>query len=173
MDWIVLRVFHVVGAAFWFGAVYTNFIFVQPAVLGAGPDGPRVMVHVLRQRRFIDVVFGAALLTGIAGAILFWRDSNGLDPDFVLGPSGVGFTVGAVAGLLALLAFAFIGYPNTRRMITIGSRLEAERRPPDEDEQLLLGRSQARLKPLAIGMPVLLGIALLAMATARYWALVL
>ena len=173
MDWIVLRLVHVVSGAFWFGAVFTNFIFVQPAVLAAGPDGPRVMVHVLRHRRFIDVVFGAALLTGIAGAILFWRDSSGLDPDFVFGPSGVGFTVGAVAGLSALVAFVFVGYPNTRRLIAIGSRLESEGRPPTAEEQALLARSQAALKPLAIAMPVLLGIAVIAMATARYWVLVL
>ena len=173
MDWIVLRVVHVVGAAFWFGAVYTTFIFVQPAVLGAGPDGPRVMVHVLRHRRFIDVVFSAALLTGFGGAILYWRDSNGLDPAFVFGPSGIGFTVGAVAGLVALLAFVFVGYPNTRRLIAIGGRLESERRPPTPEEQALVARSQAALRPLANAMPVLLGIALLAMATARYWVLVL
>ena len=90
MDWIVLRLVHVVSGAFWFGAVFTNFLFVQPAVLGLGPDGQRVMVHVLRDRRFLDVVLGSAVLTAIAGAILFWRDSNGLDVGFILG-AGVGF----------------------------------------------------------------------------------
>src|SRR5262245_5308919 len=166
MDWIVLRLVHVVCGAFWFGAVFTNFVFVQPAVLGSGPEGQRVMVRVLRHRRFLDVVLAAALLTGIAGGILFWRDSSGLDPNFAFGASGIGFTVGAVAGLFALLAFLFIGYPNTRRLIAIGSRLEAERRPPTADEQALLVRAQARLKPLAILVPTLLGIAIVAMATA-------
>ena len=173
MDWIVLRLVHVLGGAFWLGAVLTNFAFVQPAVLGSGPDGQRVMVHVLRDRRFLDVVLGAALLTGAAGGILFWRDTNGLDPALVLGASSVGFAVGGLAGLLALLLFVFIGYPNTRRLIAIGSRLEGEHRPPTADEQALLARAQTALRPLRIAVPVLLTIAAAGMATARYWSLVL
>jgi uncharacterized membrane protein len=173
MDWIVLRLVHVLGGAFWFGAVMTNFVFVQPAILGSGSDGQRVMVHVLRDRRFLDVVLGAAVLTGLAGGLLFWRDSNGLDPGVVFAVSGVGFTIGGVAGLLALLLFLFVGYPNTRRLIAIGSRLEAEGRPPTADEQAHLVRSQAALRPIAVAVPVLLGVAAAAMATARYWGLVL
>lgn len=172
MDWIVLRLVHILGGAFWFGAVLTNFAFVQPAVLGSGPDGQRVMVHVLRHRRFLDVVLGAALVTGAAGGVLFWRDTNGLDPALVFGASSIGFSIGGVAGLLALLLFVFIGYPNSRRLIAIGSRLEAERRPPTPHEQALLARAQAALKPLRIAVPVLLAVALAAMATARYWGLV-
>src|SRR6187397_2767673 len=130
MDWIVLRLVHVVSGAFWFGAVFTNFVFVQPAVLGSGADGQRVMVHIRRDRRFLYVVLAAAVLTGIAGGILFWRDSNGLDPRIVFGASGLGFTPGAVAVLLAPALFLFIGYPNTRRLLMIGGRLESEGRPP-------------------------------------------
>jgi hypothetical protein len=173
MDWIVLRLVHVVGGAFWFGAVITNFVFVQPTVLGLGGDGQRIMVRVLRGHRFLDVVLGAAVLTGIAGAILFWRDSNGLDPAIIFGPSGVGFTLGGVAGLLALVLFVLVGYPNTKRLMAIGSRLEAERRPPTADEEALLSRSQAALRPIGVAVPVLLGVAASAMATARYWSLVL
>ena|SRR6185436_5929809 len=172
MDWIVLRLVHVVSGAFWFGAVFTNFVFVQPAVLGSGADGQRVMVHILRDRRFLDVVLAAAVLTGMAGGILFWRDSNGLDPSIVFGASGLGFTLDGVAGLLALVLFLFIGYPNTRRLLMIGGRLESEGRPPTADEQAVLTRSQAALRPLGVAVPALLGIAVVAMATARYWPLV-
>jgi|KBSSwiStaDraftv2_1062776.scaffolds.fasta_scaffold998047_2 uncharacterized membrane protein len=173
MDWIVLRLVHVLGGAFWFGAVFTNFVFVQPAVLGSGTDGQRVMGHVLRDRRFLDVVLGAALLTGIAGGVLFWRDTNGLDSALAFAASGLGFTIGGLAGLLALLLFIFVGYPNTRRLITIGSRLETERRAPTAAEQALLARSQAALRPIGVAVPVLLGVAAAAMATARYWGMVL
>jgi hypothetical protein len=131
------------------------------------------MVHVLRDRRFLDAVLGAALLTGIAGGILFLRDSDGLRPSFVFGPSGLGFTVGGVAGLLALVVFVFVGYPTTRRVGAIGSLLEAERRPPTPEEQAVLARSQRVLKPLGVVVLLLVGIAAAAMATARYWPLVL
>lgn len=173
MDLIVLRLVHILSGAFWFGSVFATFVFIQPAVLALGPEGQRVMVHVLRDRRFLDAVLGAALLTGIAGGILFLRDSSGLQPSFVFGVSGIGFTVGAVAGFLALLTFLFVGYPTTRRVVAIGSRLEAERRPPNTEEQALLAHSQRVLRPLGVIVLVLVGIAAAAMATARYWPLVL
>lgn len=173
MDLILLRLVHVLGGAFWFGSVFTNFIFVQPAVLGLGPEGQRVMVHVLRARRFLDAVLGAALLTGLAGGILYVRDTAGLDLGLMFGASDIGFTVGAVAGLSALVTFVFVGYPATRRLVAVGSRLEVERRPPTAEEQALLARSQATLRPLGIVVPLLLGIAAAAMATARYWPLLL
>jgi hypothetical protein len=173
VDIIVLRLIHILSGAFWFGSVFSTFVFVQPTVLALGPEGQRVMVHVLRDRRFLDAVLGAALLTGIAGGILFLRDSSGLRPSFVFGASGIGFTVGGVAGLLALLTFVFVGYPTTRRVVAIGSRLEAEGRPPTAEEQALLVRSQRVLKPLGVVVLVLVTIAAAAMATARYWPLLL
>jgi uncharacterized membrane protein len=173
VDIIVLRLIHILSGAFWFGAVFTNFVFVQPAVLALGPEGQRVMVHVLRDRRFLDAVLGAALLTGIAGGILFLRDSGGLQLSIVFGASDIGFTVGAVAGLLALLVFVFVGYPTTRRVVAIGSLLEAERRPPTPEELALLARSQRELKPLGVVVLDLVGNTAAAMATARYWLLLL
>jgi hypothetical protein len=128
---------------------------------------------MIRYRRFLDVVLGAALLTGIAGGILYLRDSGGLQLSFVFGASGIGFTVGGVAGLLALLVFLFVGYPTTRRVVAIGTLLEAERRPPTPEEQAVLARSQGVLKPLGVVVLVLVGIAAAAMATARYWFLLL
>ena len=168
MDFVILRLVHILSGAFWFGSVVTTFLFVQPVVIGMGPDGQRIMLHILRDRRFLDAVLGSALLTATAGAILFLKDSGGFDTSFAVSASGIGFTVGGVAGFVALLLFILIGYPATRRVVDIGSRLEAERRPPSPAEQEQLARSQAMLKPLRILVPVLLTIALAAMATARY-----
>jgi hypothetical protein len=131
------------------------------------------MQHLLRNRRFSEVVLVASLLTGAAGAILFWRDTNGLDLALMLQPEHLGFTVGGVAGGLALLGFVFVGYPAGRRLIAIGSRLEAERRPPNEDEQRILATAQRTLSRIGVAVLVLLIVAAAAMATARYWPLVL
>jgi amino acid transporter len=131
------------------------------------------MLHLLRNRRFSEVVLVAAILTGVAGAILFWRDTNGLQLALMTQPGGLGFTVGGVAGGTALLLFLFVGYPAGRRMIVIGDRLEAERRAPSEDEQRILAASQRTLNRLGAVVLVLLVAAAAAMATARYWPLIL
>jgi hypothetical protein len=168
VDFIILRLVHILSGAFWFGSVVTTFVFVQPVVIGLGPDGQRIMVHILRDRRFLDAVLVAALLTATAGGILFLKDSGGLDVGFALSASGIGFAVGGIAGFVALVLFIFVGYPTTRRLVAVADRLERERRPPSPAEQELLAGYQRVLKPLGVVVPLMLATALAAMATARY-----
>jgi hypothetical protein len=141
--------------------------------LGGLAADPHPQRCLLRDRRFGEVVLGAALLTGLAGAILFWRDTNGLALESMTQRARLGFTLGGVAGGLALLLFLFVGYPTGRRMISIGNRLEAERRAPSEDEQRVLAATQRVLNRAGATALVLLVVAAAAMATARYWPLVL
>ena len=173
MDFVVLRLIHILGGAFWLGAAITMFLFLQPTARATAPEGQRFMLHLLRDRRFSEVVLVAALLTGVAGAILFWRDTNGLQLASITQPQTLGFTIGGLAGGTALLLFLSVGYPAGRRMIAIGGKLEAERRPPNEDEQRILAAAQTVLSRVGATVLVLLVIAAAAMATARYLPLVL
>jgi hypothetical protein len=173
MDIIALRLVHIVSGAFWFGAALTMFLFLQPTAQATAPEGQKFMLHLLRNRRFSEVVLAAGLLTIGAGSILFWRDSSGLQLAWMSKPPGLGFTVGAIAATLALLAFVFIGYPTGRRLVAIGDRLEDERRPPNEEEQVVLAGAQRTLQRVGVTVLALLVIAVISMATARYWVLVL
>lgn len=173
MDILLLRLIHILAGVFWVGSAVTMFLFLQPTAQATAPESQRFMLHLLRNRRFGHVVLVTALLTVGAGAILFWRDSNGLQLAWMSRPPGLGFTIGALAALLALGLFIFVGFPASSRLVGIGSRLEAERRPPSVDEQQILARSQAVLKRVGVTVVVLLTIAAGAMATARYWVLVL
>jgi uncharacterized membrane protein len=173
MDFLVLRLIHILGGAFWLGAAVTMFLFLQPTAQATAPEGNRFMLHLLRDRRFSEVVLAAALLTGVAGAILFWRDTNGLRLASITQPQILGFTIGGLAGGIALLLFLFVGYPAGRRMIAIGGKLEAERRPPNEYERRILAAAQSVLSRVGATVLVLLVIAAAAMATARYLPLVL
>jgi uncharacterized membrane protein len=173
MDFVVLRLIHILSGAFWLGAAVTMFVFLQPAAQATAPEGQRFMLHLLRNRRFSEVVLVAALLTGAAGAILFWRDTNGLQLESMTQKGSIGFTVGGVAGGIALLAFLLVGYPAGRRVIAIGNRLETELRGPTEDEQRSLAAAQRVLNRIGSTVLVLLVLAAAAMATARYWPLVL
>jgi uncharacterized membrane protein len=173
MDFVILRLIHVLGGAFWLGAAVTLFLFLQPTAQEIAPEGQRFMLHLLRNRHFSEAVLIAAVLTAVAGAILFWRDTNGLELQLMTGAEHLGFTVGGVAGGITLLLFLFVGYPAGRRMIAIGGRLEAERRAPTEDEQRILAATQRTLNRTGAVVLLLLTVAAAAMATARYWPLVL
>lgn len=173
MDIIALRLVHIVSGAFWFGAALTMFLFLQPTAQATATAGQAFMLHLLRNRRFTDVVLTAGVLTVGAGSILFWRDSGGLQLTWMSEPPGLGFTIGAAAAWVALLIFLFIGYPTGRRLVGIGDRLDREKRPPTEDEMRTLGAAQRVLQRVGVTVLILLAVAIASMATARYWVLVL
>ena len=170
MDVIALRLIHILGGIFWVGSALTFFYFVQPSVAATAPESQRFALHLQRTRRLGDVTLAAAIFNVAAGAFLIWRDSNGFQTDWLFGP-GLGFTIGASAAVVALILFAGIGYPNTRKLVAIGSTLAAEKRPPTEAEQATMARIQRVLGRLAVWVPILLIIAAASMATARYWPL--
>ncbi|HEX5578144.1 MAG TPA: hypothetical protein VFY43_00570 [Candidatus Limnocylindria bacterium] len=170
MDVIAFRLIHILGGIFWVGSALTFFYFVQPSVAATAPGSQRFLLHLVRTRRLSDVTLAAAILNVAAGLILIWRDSNGFQLDWLLGP-GLGFTIGASAAVLALILFSSIGYPNTRKLVAIGSMLAAEERPPTQAEAATMASAQRALAPLAIWVPILLIVAAACMATARYWPL--
>ena len=172
MDILVLRLIHILSGVFWVGAVFTMYGFLQPTAERVGPEGQKFMLHLLRRRRFGVAILVAAALAVAAGLILYWRDSSGLRLSWMLGP-GLGFTVGGAAALVAFVIGTAVITPNISRLETIGGRLQDEARTPTEEEARALQRVQATLKPMLVIVTVLLGIAVISMATARYWGLVL
>ena len=80
MDWwlIVLRIVHVGSAMVWFGGAIIGAFFLAPTAAALGKAGQPFMEHVMRRRR-LGVLFPiVGALTVLAGAGLYWRDSDGL-----------------------------------------------------------------------------------------------
>jgi hypothetical protein len=173
MDVLVLRLIHIAAGAFWVGAVFTFFLFVQPAAAAVGPDGAKFVYQLIHHRRLSVVMLSAAVVTVLAGTWLLVVTSNGLDPDALFDSARLGYTVGGVAGILTLGIGGLYVFPRTKIVErTIGGML-ADRRPPTPDEQQTLARVGGESR--RAGWIVLLGltIAVTAMATARLWPLVL
>ena len=173
MDILVLRLFHIGAGAFWVGSVYAFFLYVQPTAAALGPDATRFMYHLVHHARMPVAILGSAIVTVIAGIWLLWITSNGLDPELLFGVSRLGYTVGGIAAILTLGVGGLYVFPRTRTVERVLGRMLAEARPPSPDEQQVLART-ARESRLA-GWVVLIGlaVAVLSMATARYWPVVL
>ncbi len=171
MDVVLLRLVHIGAGVFWVGSVFTFFVFVQPAAIAVGPDGQRFTYQLLHHRRLPTAMISAAGIAVVAGILLLTMTSNGLDTDILFDPSRVGFTVGGVSAILTFGLGALYVYPRTRVVERTLGRILGEARPPSAEERELLGRvgRQSRMA----GWFVLLGltIAVVAMATARYWVL--
>jgi hypothetical protein len=85
-----------------------------------------------------------------------------------VGP-GLGFTIGSVAGLLSFfLGALFIG-PRAGRVGKLGQAISAAGGPPSAGQAQEMHRLEGELTRLENVEFALLAVALLTMATARYW----
>lgn len=161
---LLLRIVHIFGAVFWAGSVFALAGFVSPAAAQAGPEGGKVMQRLALGTQFIVVLSTAAGLTVLSGLLLYWRASGGLRGDWMTTGTGIMFTLGGLAGLVAL----FVGVSSgrtTRNLAQLGASLEG---PPTAEQAAEFQALQSRAATLTTIAAILLVIALIGMATARY-----
>ena len=173
MDVLLLRLIHIGAGVFWVGSVFTFFLFVQPAAVAAGPDATKFTYQLLHHRHFSLAILATAATTVIAGSWLLVITSNGLDPELLFSESRLGYTVGGVAAILTFGLGALYIFPRTTTVEQTLGQLLDERRPPTPDEQQTLARVGRESR--RAGWVVLAGLtmAVVSMATASLWGLVL
>ena len=155
------------------GAVFTFFLFVQPAAIAVGPDATKFTYQLLHHRRLPTWIFGSAVVTVLAGLWLLVITSNGLDPDVLFSASRLGYTVGGIAAILTLGIGGLYVLPRTHTTErTIGTLL-AEGRPPTTEEQQTLARVGREGRQAGCIVLIGLTIAIASMATARYWPVII
>jgi hypothetical protein len=173
MDILILRLIHIGAGAFWVGAVYMFFLYVQPTAAALGPDATRFMFHLLHHARLPVVILGSAVVAVIAGIWLLWITSSGLDPELLFNITRLGYTVGGIAAILTLAVGGLYVFPRTRTVERVLGGVLDEARPPTPDEQVLLARTARESRWAGWVVLVGLAIAVVSMATARYWSVVL
>ncbi|HWL91606.1 MAG TPA: isoprenylcysteine carboxylmethyltransferase family protein [Actinomycetota bacterium] len=98
---VVLRIVHILAGVFWVGAAFTTILFLQPTAREVGPAAGPFMAHLAGKKRLVDWVLLAAGLTVLAGLLMYWRVSGGLDPDWIGSAPGISLTVGALCAIAA------------------------------------------------------------------------
>lgn len=173
MDVLVLRLIHIGAGAFWVGAVFTFFLFVQPAAMAVGPAGMPFTYQLLHHRRLPIIILGSAGVTVLAGIWLLVIVSNGLDPALLFDEARLGYTVGGIVAILTFGVGSLYVFPRTRRVERTLGRLLADGRPPTPDEQATLARAGGEARRAGWLVIVGLAVAVISMATARLWGLVI
>lgn len=166
---ILLRLLHVLGGAFWFGAALLNTAFLGPGLRAAGPAGGDVMRQMVQVRRLPLWINGAAMVTMLSGIWLYgWRSSWFSAAGWVQSSGGLTFGVGGVFAITAaVIGGAFIGR-SAKAMGQIGKAAEEEGRPTTEAERAEMGRLQRRMGKASVVATALIFLATMCMAVARY-----
>jgi hypothetical protein len=171
---IVLRIFHILAGVLWVGMAAFFVAFLGPAVGQVGPEVAGPLFQVLVGKMHVPrAITGLAGVTVAFGWLLWLKNLH----DFNWSLSawawdyrpGLVFTIG---GILATLAF-FEGYigvgRNVEQITELGGQVAASGGPPTSDQQSRMQKLQEDVKRHGQQDLVLLVLAVLCMATARYW----
>ena len=165
---ITFRIIHIVSAILWVGSGVFFVAFVGPTLQAFGPEGGKFFAHLVRQRKATIWFVAVSTLTVVAGGFLYWRDSGGLQLRWIQTGIGTGFTVGAVAGMIAWLLVLLVLTPTVHRLVGLGGQIAAAGGPPSQEQMTTLQALQSRVKRFSIVITIFLLLAAVAMSTARY-----
>jgi len=165
---VVLRVVHILAGVFWVGAALTTLLFIQPTAREVGPAAGPFMMHLAGRKRLIDFVLGAAGLTVLAGLLIYWRVTGGLDPDVIGSAYGISLTIGALCAIAALAIGGSIVRPGIMATLAIGRAVAADGGPPTPEQAAQLQALQRRSIAAGKAIVPLLIVAVIGMAAARY-----
>jgi uncharacterized membrane protein len=172
VDWLViaLRIVHIGAAVLWVGGTAVFSLYVEPTLNALGPDAEKVTAELVGRRRLPVFYQVSSTLAVLGGLVLYWRDSNGLQLSWIQTPTGLAFTIGGLAAIAAWLSGGIIIGPAVLRVAAIGAEMKALAGPPTPDLLARMRAAQERLRQMGLIDLGLLGVAVLAMASARYLA---
>lgn len=166
---ILFRVVHVVAGTLWAGTAIFYFFLVEPAAKALGPNTSKFMQALIEKRRYPLYMNIASALTILAGALLYWNTSGGLQMVWIQSGPGLGFTIGSVAAVLAYLVGFFLLRPRAGRLGELGQQIGRSGGAPDRVQAAELQKLDQEMRSIERIDVILLTISLIMMATARYW----
>ena len=162
---IVLRLIHILSGVFWVGGAMISYFFLSPAVAATGAAGQQMMGYIVNKGRMTMRLTIAATLTVLAGAVLFWIDSHGLSSAWTVSAPGLGFALGAIFALVGLGFGGVVG----ASFQALGRIAASSQGKPSPDQMTQMQAIQKRLAMASRINTFALILALVCMATARYW----
>lgn len=163
---IVLRVIHIGFGIIWVGSSVFFHFFIEPTVHALGPQGGPFMAHLMEKRKVPMVIASSSVLAIVSGVWLYWRDTSGFDPDLVTSDVGLGFLIGGIAAILAFVLGIAVVRPLAVRMGSLGGEMASGQ--PTQQQAQEMGAIQGKLRRISTINMVLLAIAVISMASARF-----
>ena len=164
---IIARLIHIVGGAFWVGAMIFVTFFLAPAVRDAGPDGAKVMGGIAR-RNFMQLMPGVAIFTLLSGLYLYWRVSSGFNYDYLRSGPGHAYAMGGIVALVAFILYILVSAMGPNKAMALMQ--SAATAPPSDKESMMAEAQALRARSSRAGLIVawMLILAVAAMAIGRY-----
>jgi uncharacterized membrane protein len=163
---IVLRLIHILGGVFWVGTSLLFDFFIIPSTRSTDQIGQKFLAHLISTKTHLGEAHGiSAMLTALAGASLYWIDSQGFTSAWIRSAAGLGFGIGAIFGFFGVIT-GVLGALPLRTLAETAAQIQESPTPEQMDK---IQAAQKRLLVIGRIDSTVLILALMFMATARYW----
>jgi len=162
---LILRLVHIFTAIIWGGGALMMEFFIGRSVVATGESGQEFVKHLMTKLRMHNFMTVMAISTVLAGVLLYWHDSNGFTSGWMKSSTGIGFTIGAVFGLIAFVFGAIFGSSNAK-LAQVGGQIQGK---PTNEQLSQIQSIQKRIKTVAPIHVYSMILAMIFMATARYF----
>jgi hypothetical protein len=162
---LVLRLTHIISGVLWVGGGTLFIVLLLPTVRAVGPASGAVMQNFgPRFGKYMGIITTLAVLSG---ALLYSRFFIGQRISWIwtTGP-GIGFTAGAIAGFASYFIGSGVLGPTQGKINQLGAEMSAGQ--PSAEQATKMQSLQTYIMNAYKLDLVLLGIAVGAMAVARY-----
>ena len=166
---ILLRILHVIAGILWAGGAIHYLLFIEPTAKATAPESQKFMGYLMTQKKWSTFMSTMALVTILAGAALYYRLGS-VDWTWVTTGPGIGFTIGALAGTLVYGVGVFMIAPRIGKLGRIAQEIQASGGTPSAEQAASLNRIQHEMERIGKLDVALMTLAMLTMATARYWS---
>lgn len=160
----ILRAIHVLGAVIWAGGTIVLAAFHEYVI---DPGEPERTIQRMAEYDRMSSMVGASGIVGIlAGLVLYWIVSDGLNPSWITSPYGLTITIGAIAAFVGFaVAVPLVAMTNERSKELSD---ELKDRELTEEDAVTIEELYERLRTGERWMSLFLAIAVLAMGIAQY-----
>jgi len=165
---VILRIIHILAGVFWAGVAFMMAAFLEPNARALGPEGGKFMQRLVGQMRMTTIILVAAFLNVLAGIWLYWIFSAGFQAKWVTSGHGLSLTIGALAAIVTFILGLTVTRPTLLRMGALGQEMQSAGGPPKPEQMAAMQVLQKRLATVGRTGAVLLVIAVIGMAAARY-----
>lgn len=162
----IVRLIHIFSAIFWAGSTFFLVGILNPTVQASGPEGGRFMQKLATVGQMSRALGIAAALTVLAGILLYWPITGGLNLAVVFG-SRIGLTIGALAGISAGVVGGMVTGRSSGRLAALGQQVAAQGAPPSPAQAAEMAGLQAAISRGSLMTAGLMVIAIFGMAIGR------
>jgi uncharacterized membrane protein len=166
---IILRILHIVAGILWAGGAAAYYLFIEPTAKATAPESQKFMDYLMTQQRFSKFLNAMSLVTILAGGALFYRLTS-VNWKWILTGPGIGFTIGALAGISAVVAWNLLVPPRIAELEKLARVIQANGNSPSPQQTATLAKLEKEMTLAGWLDFGLTAMAVLMMATARYWS---